>query len=461
MRLKLRIPNTFTLIFLLIIIAAIATWFLPAGQFDTKLDAATGKNLVVAGTYHHVASHPQGLTSILMAFVKGLIDSSEVVSFVLIVGGSYGVILKTGAIENGLMSAISKLGNTAKLLIPILMFLFSVGGTTTGMWEETLPFYLIMIPLMITLGYDSLVGISVILLGAATGTMASTVNPFATGIASGIAGISIKDGFNYRLILYFLSVVISILYVMWYAARIKKDPTKSIVYELQEDHNKHFKKSQEVNSNNIFSLQQKLILVLFVLMICFMIYSIIKLGWFMQEITMLFLGVAIISAWLTRMPEDTFWNAFIDGAKDLLSAALVIGLARGIVLVAQEGLIMDTILNDMANYLAGLSSGVFIVLNEIVQICIAFLVPSSSGHAALTMPIMAPLADLLHIKKEIIVTSYQTASGLVNMVTPTSGVLIAALAIGRTTWGQWVRFMAPLLGVQFILVIIILLISLY
>jgi uncharacterized ion transporter superfamily protein YfcC len=186
-----------------------------------------------------------------------------------------------------------------------------------------------------------------------------------------------------------------------------------------------------------------------------MVFAIIKLDWWMSEITMLFIALAVISGIIAKMDNNTFWDSFIDGSKDLLSAALVIGLSRAIVVVANEGMILDTILNGAANFLHGLSTITFVILNEFVQIAIAFLVPSSSGHAALTMPIMAPLADLLSVPREVIVILYQGASGIANLITPTSGILMAVIAMARITWIDWLKFVMPLLAVQVVLVIVI------
>ncbi len=459
----MRVPHTFSIIFGLIVIFAVLTWVLPAGQFDTAFDEGVGRELVIPGSYHIVDSNPQGFMSVFTAFAKGIIDSAEIIAFVLIVGGAYGVILKTGAIDSGLRQAIRRLGKSDKLVIPILMVLFSIGGTTTGMYEETLPFYLMMIPLMIALRYDAIVGVSVIFIGAGAGVLGSTVNPFATGIASAIAGVDLADGLNHRLVIYVLVTTVSILYVMRYAAKVKKDPSKSIVADSLEEHREHFLNQQDDESESSqgeFLASHKIILLMFASMIGFMIYSIIVLGWWMQEITMLFLVVAMLSGIVSRMKDEVFWNAFITGAQDLLSAALVIGLARGIVLIAQDGVIMDTILNGTAEFLSGLSTYAFIVLNQAVQLGIAFLVPSSSGHAALTMTIMAPLGDLFDVPRSLIVTVYQSASGAVNLITPTSGVLIAALAMARVSWINWVRFIYPLVLINITIALVVVMFAL-
>lgn len=460
---KFSMPNTFTIIYILIVLVAILTWVLPAGQFDQIYDEANDRYISVAGTYHEVEKHPQGIKDILLAFFNGIVGASEVVAFVLIVGGAYGVVIKTGAIENGLSQVIRRFSHNAILIIPILMFLFSLGGTTTGMWEETLPFFIITIPLMMALGYDPLVGVALIILGAGSGTLASTVNPFSTGIASGIAGIDIKDGLALRVVIYFLSVTSSILYVMWYASRVKKDPKRSIVYYRKKEHEEHFLGSvqqSDLEKDSVFRTSDKIILLSFFIMIASMVYGVIFFDWYMGEITMLFLILALVSALLAKMKDNEFWDAFMEGSKDLLSAALIIGLARGIVVIAQDGMILATILESAVSVLQHLNSVVFVLLNYIFQLMIGFLIPSSSGHAALVMPIMAPLGELLDIPKSIIVTTYQAASGLINWITPTGGIVMAAVGIARISYGDWLKFIMPIFIIQMIIASSVLVIGL-
>lgn len=460
---KFSMPNTFTIIYILIVLVALLTWVLPAGEFDQVYDEVNDRYISVAGTYHEVERHPQGIMDVLLAFFHGLVGASEVVAFVLIVGGAYGVVIKTGAIENGLNQVIRKFSHNAILIIPILMFLFSLGGTTTGMWEETLPFFIITIPLMMALGYDPLVGIALIILGAGSGTLASTVNPFATGIASGIAGIDIKDGLFLRVVIYFLSVTSSIIYVMWYASRVKKDPKRSIVFYRRKEHEEHFlgsSQSSNLEKESIFRTSDKIILLSFFTMIVCMIYGVIVFDWYMGEITVLFLILALISALLSKMKDNEFWDSFLEGSKDLLSAALIIGLARGIVVIAQDGMILATILESAVDILKHLHSVVFVVLNYIFQLMIGFLIPSSSGHAALVMPIMAPLGELLNIPKSIIVTTYQAASGLINWVTPTGGIVMAAIGIAKISYGDWLKFIMPIFIIQMIIASSVLVIGL-
>ena len=453
---RLRLPHTFTIILSLIILMAVLTWIMPAGKFDRKFDEATGREVVVAGTYHNVESNPQGYKDAFSAFARGIVDASEIIAYLLVIGGAYGVILKTGAINNGLKAVIKKMKGRENLLIPVLMILFSIAGTMAGLYEETLAFYLILIPLMVVSGYDPIVAVAVILVGVGTGFTASIGNPFAIGIASQLAQISVTDGMMPRILFYLISLVISITYVLWYANRIKKDPKKSIVYSLREDHLKHFGSLDNEKGHVNFGWNQKLIIVVLLSMMGLMMFSFLYLGWWFPEITMIFLTGAIIAGVLGKLNEKEFWDSFVEGSQSLLYAALVIGLTRGIVLVAQDGVIIDTVLNAIINFLGGLSKGAFIILNEVVQIVVAFFVPSSSAHAALTMPLMVPLADVFEIPRSSVITAYAAASGFINQFSPTAGVLMAAIGMARITWGHWLKFIMPLLGIQFILSIIIL-----
>lgn len=468
-----KMPSSFTIIFSLIVFVTILTYVIPAGKFDKEfrqIGDGPKREIIVAGTYQTIDRGPRGflhpIITILTAMSKGMEHAAEVIIFVLIVGGAYGIIMKTGAIDAGIYSLIKKLGHKDKLLIPLLMFIFSIGGTVTGMSEETLPFYFVMIPLIVALGYDNVVGVAIIALGAGVGTMASTVNPFATGIASAIASISLQDGFSFRIVLYFISILVAIIYVCVYASRIKKDPSKSLVYSKKNEHYQYFVKNEISKEDNVqntleFTFARKLVLLLFGFMILFLVFSIVQLGWWMQEMTMLYLGVAIISAFICRLGESEMWDAFVKGSESLITAALIIGLARGVMIVCDDGLITATMLNAATNFLYNLPRPFFIILNEIIQIFIGFIVPSSSGHASLTMPIMAPLADFLSIPRSSVVIAMQTSSGLINLITPTSGVIMAVLGISKLSYSTWFKFVLPLFIIEFFISILVIIANVY
>ncbi|WPM05509.1 YfcC family protein [Borreliella sinica] len=470
----IKMPSSFTIIFYLIIFATILTYVIPAGKFDREvrqMSDGSNREIIIAGTYQSVDRDPRGflhpIMTVLTAMSKGMEHAAEIIIFVLIVGGAYGIIMKTGAIDAGIYCLIKKLGHKDKLLIPLLMFIFSIGGTVTGMSEETLPFYFVMIPLIVALGYDSLVGAAIIALGAGVGTMASTVNPFATGIASAIASISLQDGFYFRIILYFVSVLVAIIYVCAYASKIKKDPSKSLVYSQKNEHHQYFIKKNELstkdNAQNVleFTFAHKLVLLLFGFMILLLIFGIVHLGWWMQEMTMLYLGVAIIAAFICRLGESEMWDAFVKGSESLITAALIIGLARGVMIVCEDGLIIAPILNAATNLLYNLPRPLFVILNEIIQVVIGFVVPSSSGHASLTMPIMAPLADFLLMPRSSVVIAMQTSSGLINLITPTSGVIMAVLGISKLSYGTWFKFVLPLFIIEFFISILVIIANIY
>jgi uncharacterized ion transporter superfamily protein YfcC len=347
------------------------------------------------------------------------------------------------------------------------MIVFAAGGTTYGMAEETLAFYPLIIAALIALGYDALTGVAVILLGAGIGTLASTTNPFATGIASGFAGTSIAEGIVSRLVILLAGTAIGIWWVMRYARKVKEDPAKSYVADKRAENEKHFLRTDQQTEAPELTTRRKVILGLFGLAFLIMIITVIPwedLGitriatrwWYFAEFAALFLVFGIIIGLVGKMREEELVNNFIDGARDLLGVALVVGLARGITVIMNNGLITDTILNWCESALAGLSAVPFINAIFLLYLPLAFLIPSSSGLATVTMPIMAPLAGFAGVPESAIVTAYQSASGLLNLITPTFAVVAGALAIGRVSLATWWRFAVPLVLMLGALVMVVL-----
>lgn len=384
--------------------------------------------------------------------------------FVLIIGGSFGIISKSGAIEAGLAKTVRTLEGKDLLIIPVAMILFGLGGTTFGMCEETIPFYMVFIPLMMSLGYDSLTGFMTVSLAAAAGTAASTTNPFSVGIAQGIAELAPGSGVNFRWIQWAIFMAVVIAFVMWYAHRVKKNPEKSPLFLLDKENKAYFLGNAGDADKKEFKWNHALVLLGFAIGIMLMIYGVKKWDWYIEEISMIFFGIALFAAIITMIAkqagQEEIAESFVQGCKDLTSAAVVIGLARGILVVAQDGKIIDTILNTLANTLSGLPKGLFTSLMLLVQNAIAFLVPSSSGQAALTIPVMAPLGDLVNVNRQVIVTAYQYGTGLSNIITPTSGTLMAALGIARIPWNKYVKFILPLVAVLWIIAAIFLIVGL-
>ncbi|HMQ92774.1 MAG TPA: YfcC family protein [Amaricoccus sp.] len=461
-----KFPTAFTILFALIIVVAALTWIIPAGQYERAFNETLGREAPVPGTYAQVEPNPQGLVAVLMAPIAGLYDPAtgmanaiDVAVFVLIIGGFLAVVTKTGAIDAGIGWLLTALKGREIWMIPILMAAFAAGGTSYGMAEESLAFYAIVLPVFIRAGYDALTGVAVIMLGCGIGTLGSTFNAFATVIASNAAGVPFTDGLVLRVFILFACLLAGIAYVMRYAKRVKEEPARSVVAAQREDNIQHFLKGSEVGAPlPEFTRVREIILALFGLTFVIMLYGVISLGWWMGEMSALFLGMAIFTFFVakfddaTKMDEHTFVDTFVNGARDLLGVALIIGVARGIVVIMDAGKITDTILNALAGTLADFGNVLFINVMLAFQTILSFLVPSSSGLAVLTMPILAPLSDFAGVQRDLTVTAYQSANGWVNLFNPTFAVVMGGLAIGRVAYDRWLRFVWPLLVILAVII---------
>ena len=447
-----RFPTAYTILFALIILMAALTWILPAGEYQRAANEALGKDTPVPGSYQVVEAAPQGVFDVLMAPIAGfynqgtgMANAIDVSLFVLIVGGFLGVVNATGSINTGIERVMLGLKGREKWMIPALMLLFAAGGTTYGMAEETLAFYVLLIPLMIRVGYDALTGVAVIMVGAGVGVIGSTINPFSTAIASDAAGIPFTQGLALRLVILALGWLICVVYVMRYAERVRKDPAGSLVSDLKASNEAHFLRNTEGHQEAVLSGRQQIILLMFGATFAAMVWGVALQGWWMAEMSALFLASAIAVGLVAWMGEKPFTSAFVDGSRDLLGVALVIGLARGIVVVMDQGKITDTILHTFEGWISGMSDVAFVNALFATEGLLSLLVPSTSGLAVLSMPILAPLSDFAGVPRELAVTAFQTAIGITNLVTPTYAVVVGALAIGRVPYQRWVRFIWPLM----------------
>lgn len=441
---KLHMPHVLTLIFLLIVAVAILTWILPSGEFErTLMDTSAGeRSVAVAGTYHSVdkvlndgTSLRQGIGQVLMAPGKGIQQMVEVLAFVFIIGGVFQIMAKTNALNMGIQKIVKKLGAKEILIIPILMLLFGLGGSTFGMSDELVPFYLLIMPIMFTMGYDSMTTFMTVCLSATVGYAASTVNPFCVLIAQGIAGIQGNPQLVFRMIQWVIMMGIIITFVTWRALKIKKSPEKSITY--QEDIDKKKEVTSEVDFNQDMTIRQKSVLAVFVIGMVVVVVGLVKFGWYMNELSMCFMGMGLLMGIFGGLSEKEISDEFITGVKDISFAAMVIGFCSGIMVIAQDGKIIDTILNTLSNLVAGSSNTVFAVVLYAVESLLTLLVPSSSGLAALSMPIMAPLCDLHGVNPEAAVTALQYGNQLTNLMSPVAGTTVAGLAICRISFAQW------------------------
>jgi uncharacterized ion transporter superfamily protein YfcC len=479
---RFKLPSAYTILFALIVLAAIATWVIPAGVYNLN---ASGEP--IPGTYHEVASHPAKiLKDSLTAPINGLYgieDTSgninyynsgslfgaiDIALFILVIGGFLGVTMKTGAIESGIGTLVQRMQGRERLMIPALMSVFALGGTSFGMAEESLAFYSLVITVMITAGYDALTGAVIVLVGCGVGVLGSTVNPFATGIASGIAGIPISEGFVGRLVILIVGLAIAIAFVMRYAERVRKDPSKSLVYSMKDTNEERFRAGGGAGTVAM-SGKQKAILAIFGLAFAVMVYGVVPWSdigipfptwwWWFPEMTASFLLFSIIIGLVGRLSEADLTGSFIDGARDLLGVALIIGIARGITVLMNNGKITDTVLHWIEDALGGTGAVAFLIIMFLLFLPLSFLIPSTSGLATLAMPIMVPLASFLGVSAALVVTSYQSAAGVMNLVVPTSAVVMGGLAIARVPYGTYLRWVWPLLVLLSALSVVVLAIS--
>lgn len=462
---KFKIPSSYVIIMLIVVLVAVLSWVLPGGAYD-YVDPTASKLEPIAGTFHHVDSNPQGLGSIIMAPIKGFMDSVDIILYTLVIGGYLAVVMKTGAIDAAIGATIRKLKGREKLLIPVLMLIFSFAGAAFGIEEETLPFFPVLIPVLLAAGYDTLVGLSVIKMGAALGVMGSIANPFAVAIASRFAGISMADGIGVRLVLLAIYIPAGIIFTMRYAEKVRKDPAKSLVYAQAEENKKFFLKSDMDNLPEL-TAKRKLILVVFVVSFLVMIWGVLAwedlgitiwptMGWWFPELSGIFLVASIVVAVIDRMGEETYMDTFINGCKDLLSVAVIIGVARGVSIVMNDAMITDTILHFGESLLVNTSSVIFSISTYLIYLVLSFFVPSSSGLATLSMGIMAPLADFANVGREIVVIAYAAANSMLALVAPTCGLLMGVLAMTKTSYVTWMKFVGKFLLLIAVLTMVVL-----
>lgn len=446
---RFEFPSAFAILFALIVVAALATHFVPAGMYDRVESVELGREIAVRGSYHAVEAQPQTLADIVMAPVKGFYDPGtektravDVVLFVLFLGGFMGIVARTGAIEIGIARVMSALHGRQIWTIPILLGLFAIGGTTIGMSDETLPFCALLAPVMMRAGYDSIVAVGVVLIGTNVGIFGATLNPFSTVIGSNAAGIPFTEGIEVRIILLVVAWLLGSAYLMRHAHRIKLDPSRSLLHSRRAELEAHFLSAEAPTAR--LTRVQAIVLILFALTFAVMIWGVGSQGWWMGEMTALFLVAAIVIGVVARMRENAFTETFIDGARSLLGVALVIGLARGALVVLEEGRIIDTLLNAGEHLVAGLPSAATLAGVFGIEAIMTVLVPSTSGQAVLTLPVLAPLGDFASVERSLIVTAYQAAHGVIVMFAPTSAISMGSLAMARVPYQVWLRFLWPL-----------------
>lgn len=443
---QFKVPHVYAIIFALMVIFAVLTWIVPSGSYQRQ--EVNGREVTVAGTYEQSEKTyideetgdevdlRQGVFDVLQAPTRGIQEAIEVVAFILIVGGSFQVITKTGAITSGMGRVVRRFKNKDILIIPIAMVLFALGGTSFGMAEETLPFFAIFMPIMMAMGFDSMTAFMVVFVGARTGYIASTINPFNVLIAQGILGIQGNPQLWLRMIAWVVLTAVAITWVVLYARRVKKNPESSITFEDDIAKKVEFA-ADESALDAEFTGRQKGVLAVFIAGMCLIIWGLVTQGWYMNEISAVFLAMGLLTGVIAGFSQDVIAQEFVAGIADFAFSAIVVGLARGILVIASDGMIIDTILNALATGLGGIPAVLFTTLLYAVENLLAILVPSSSGLAALTAPIFGPLTELMGLNPEAAVWALSMGSATMSLICPTSAILVAGLGVCKIKLGQW------------------------
>lgn len=493
---KMSFPSAYTILLIVMLIVLALTYFIPSGKYATlayennqfvieqpdgkttkepateatlkkyhvNIDVekfksgAVYKPVAIPNTYERLDKKHEGVVGFIKSFleapVSGMKDSIDIIVFVLIIGGIVRVINSMGVFSAGMNSLSRLLKGKEAWLIVIITGLIALGGTTFGMAEETIAFYPILVPVFMAAGYDAMVAIAAIYLGSSIGSMASTVNPFSVVIASNTAGINFTDGMGMRLALLIVGTIICMWYIIRYGNKVRKDPSASLIYDQKEELEATFLEDMQAEAPK-FDLHKKVTLILFASVFVVMIWGVKEKGWMFDQMSMLFLAFALILAFISGLSEKDYVNEFILGAGDLLGTALTIGLARGVTIIMENAQISDTLLYGLSNMVSHMSGVIFSAVMLVVFIILGFFIPSSSGLAVLSMPIMAPLADVVGVPRSVIIDAYNWGQGLISFIAPT-GLIMASLAMIKVGFDRWIKFVMPLLCILTVLVLVFL-----
>ncbi|HRY31621.1 MAG TPA: AbgT family transporter [Bacteroidales bacterium] len=522
-----KIPHTFALVFYLIVAAAVLTWIIPGGSFERRTLPVNGveRSVIVEGSFHYVEASPQ-TWQVFSAFFEGFVSKADIIVFILMIGGAFWIMTESKAIDVGIYSFLKftqrlkqkrffRTLGVDNLVITLIMLMFSIFGAVFGMSEETIAFVIIFVPLAISMGYDSITGVSMCFVAAGLGFAGALLNPFTIGIAQGIAEIPLFSGIEYRLFCWFVINVAGIAWVLVYASRIRKNPARSPVYK--EDDYWRKRDSLDVDNINtgtprsawftfgflslvllafswfypvstlvfgvagiqlpavpvltgmfivlgIFSLRQSVhyfILNLLLFTILFLIVGVMGYQWYVMEIAALFLAMGIFTGLAFGLKADGITTSFLDGTKDIQTAALIVGMAGGILEILNDGRVIDTILYGVSNAMSDAGDLASISLMYTFQTLLNLILPSGSAKAALTMPIMAPFSDLIGVSRQAAVMAYQFGDGFTNMITPVSGVLMGVLGVAKIPYNKWFRWILPFMIMLILLGLLLLIPTIY
>lgn len=437
---KFKLPHIFVLLTAIIIVCSIATWILPAGEFDRQVNEA-GTEVVVPGTYHTVESSPVGVFETIKSIYNGMMNGGGVIFFVFIAYAAIGLIISSGAF-NGLVAGLLKIlkGKARAVIIPIFILVLGCASSTIGVFEEAFPFIPIFVGIAIAMGYDALVGLGIVALGVGLGYSGAIMNPFTVGMAQDIAGIQPMSGLGFRLICHAVMIVVASILLIRYALKVQADPTKSYVYG---DDFSHMAMNPEDVEKHPFGIREKLVLAVLAIGIIVIVWGVKTKGWYFEDLSAIFLIMGIVSSLIMGWGPDTIAKKMAASFTDIAVACMIIGFSRGILVVLQSGHIIDTIVYGISIPLTKFPAWIASEAMLIVQTLLNFLIPSGSGQAVTSMPIMAPLADLVGVSRQVSVLAFQFGDGLSNIIWPTAMAPIMC-GIAGVKIEKWWKLIVPI-----------------
>jgi uncharacterized ion transporter superfamily protein YfcC len=513
-----KVPHTYVIVFAILVLAAVTTWFVPGGEYDRHTVVVDGapRTVIVDNSFHYVENQPQ-TWQIFSAFFEGFVDKADIIVFILMIGGAFWIMNKSRAIDIGIFAFLDftrkiehwkllRFLGVNNVILVLIMTMFSIFGAVFGMSEETIAFIIILVPLAISMGYDSITGVAIVFVAAGLGFAGAILNPFTIGIAQGLSDLPLFSGIEFRIFSWFVINAVGFAFILAYANKIKKHPEKSPVHEIDDywrnRNNEHVEdvqyyspksawvvyfmvliallafslnfsgegslwNSTEMKIGNasyhapvlpistllfailgFFSLRKSVhffILTLLLFTIIYLIVGVMGYGWYVMEIATLFFVMGLLSGISMSYSADDIVKYFLDGVKDILSAALIVGLAGGIIIILQQGKVIDTILHSLSQTMEGMGKVGSVEMMYLIQNVINIIIPSGSAKAALTMPIMAPFSDVIGVSRQATVMAFQFGDGFTNLLTPTSGVLIGVLGVARIPYDIWAKWIFKLI----------------
>ena len=437
MKKKFVFPNTYVIIILMMIVAVLLTWIIPSGEFERVKDEVSKQSIIIPGTFKYIENNPISLFKIPVYIMKGLAKASDIVFLVIIVGGAFNIIIETGMFQSFAGRLTKIFSNKEVLIIPAFSTIFALACTTMGV-NTFIGFAPIAVIIARSIGYDARVGVSMVALGGAIGFSTGTFNPFTTGVAQSLAGLPIFSGLGYRFVCLVVFLIVTNIYIIWYAKKIKANPESSVVYEMEQEN-----KKIEVSEKQHDKIEGRHYLVLLIVIACFvlLVYGSQNWKWKLQENAAMFIWMGVLSGFAYGFGPSKIAEEFTKGAKKLVYGALMIGMANGISLILTDGKILDTTVQYLGGLLVTLPSYLQAAGMFLMQLLINGLITSGSGQAAATMPIMLPVADIIGITKQTTVLAFNFGDGLSNYILPTSSALMGFIAMVGISYSNWMKFM--------------------